>query len=67
MKLLRDVSASELIKIVNNLGYKVTRQKGSNIRLTCSKPNVKHHITIPNHEPIKTGTLSSISEIYQIS
>jgi predicted RNA binding protein YcfA (HicA-like mRNA interferase family) len=37
----------------------VSRQKGSHIRLTCKFPQ-EHHITIPNHDPIKVGTLSGI-------
>jgi predicted RNA binding protein YcfA (HicA-like mRNA interferase family) len=59
MKLPRDVSATDLVKASKKLGYEVTRQTGSHIRLT-SKENGEHHITIPNHSPIKIGTLSSI-------
>jgi predicted RNA binding protein YcfA (HicA-like mRNA interferase family) len=39
--------------------YKSTRQTGSHIRLT-TQINGEHHITIPNHDPIKLGTLSAI-------
>jgi len=59
MKLPRSVSAKELIKSLGKIGYEVTRQKGSHIRLSCTTPN-EHHITIPNHDPIRVGTLSSI-------
>jgi predicted RNA binding protein YcfA (HicA-like mRNA interferase family) len=59
MKLPRDVSAQDLIKASKKLGYEVTRQTGSHIRLTTHK-NGTHHITIPNHAPIKIGTLSAI-------
>lgn len=41
------------------MGYAIDRQKGSHIRLT-TKLNGEHHITIPNHAPLKIGTLSSI-------
>jgi predicted RNA binding protein YcfA (HicA-like mRNA interferase family) len=34
-------------------------QTGSHIRLTTQE-NGEHHITIPNHSPIKIGTLSAI-------
>lgn len=40
-------------------GYEITRQKGSHIRLTTQEPS-EHHITIPNHVPLKVGTLSAI-------
>lgn len=59
MRLPRDVSASELIKALRKLGYQESRQTGSHIRLSTSQ-NGQHHITIPNHDPIKVGTLSAI-------
>ena len=54
-----DTSAGDLIKLLKHFGYTVTRQSGSHIRLTTEK-NGQHHITIPNHNPIKLGTLSAI-------
>ena len=59
MRLPRDISSTELIKLLQKLGYQVTRQKGSHIRLTTTKQG-EHHITIPNHNPLRLGTLSSI-------
>jgi predicted RNA binding protein YcfA (HicA-like mRNA interferase family) len=59
MRLPRDTSAQELIKSLQKLGYIVTRQKGSHIRLTTTN-NGQHHVTIPNHNPVKLGTLASI-------
>lgn len=56
---LRSISAKELIKSLGKIGYEVSRQKGSHIRLTAQFPKV-HHVTVPNHDPIKIGTLSSI-------
>jgi len=41
------------------LGYQITRQTGSHLRLTTNERG-EHHITIPNHDPIKVGTLSGI-------
>ena len=59
MKIPRDINAINLIKALKLLGYEVTRQTGSHIRLTTIQEG-EHHITIPNHSPIKIGTLSSI-------
>ncbi len=59
MKLPRNISADELISSLKKFGYTVSRQKGSHIRLTTIS-NGEHHLTIPNHSPIKLGTLSSI-------
>lgn len=59
MKLLRDLSSDDLIKKLSELGYDVTRQTGSHIRLTTSE-NGTHQITIPAHNPIKIGTLNNI-------
>lgn len=66
MKLPSNVAGNELIKSLQKIGYFVSRQKGSHIRLSCSLPSGEHHVTIPNHDPIKIGTLSSIiSDIAQ--
>jgi len=59
MRLPRDISSTELIKLLKKLGYQKTRQKGSHIRLTTFQEG-EHHITIPDHNPIRLGTLSSI-------
>jgi len=59
MRLPRDISSTELIKLLQKFGYQISRQKGSHIRLTTTKQR-EHHITIPNHDPIRLGTLSSI-------
>lgn len=59
MKLPRDVSGDDLIKALRQLDYEPTRQSGSHIRLTTTE-NGEHHVTIPNHDTIKLGTLASI-------
>ena len=59
MKLPRDVSGADLVKALRKLGYVVTRQKGSHIRVTTQRDG-EHHEAIPNHDPIKVETLSSI-------
>ncbi len=59
MKLPRHVSARELIKALAAYGYSVTRQKGSHIRLTTQREG-EHHLTIPDHDPLRVGTLSGI-------
>jgi predicted RNA binding protein YcfA (HicA-like mRNA interferase family) len=38
MRLPRDVSGAELVKRLGRIAYRVTRQTGSHIRLTCDKP-----------------------------
>jgi predicted RNA binding protein YcfA (HicA-like mRNA interferase family) len=59
MKLPRDVSGADLAKRLGRLGYVVTRQTGSHLRLTISERD-RHHLTIPNHDPLKVGTLAGI-------
>ncbi|MCX5727868.1 MAG: type II toxin-antitoxin system HicA family toxin [Nitrospirae bacterium] len=41
------------------LGYSVTRQTGSHLRLMTSEHG-EHHLTIPLHSPLRIGTLSAI-------
>ncbi len=59
MRLPQDIGANDLIKALSKLGYQITRQTGSHIRLTTINKG-QHHISIPNHNPVKIGTLSSI-------
>ncbi|MEI6818387.1 MAG: type II toxin-antitoxin system HicA family toxin [Verrucomicrobiota bacterium] len=56
MKIPRDIDAARLIRALRVLGYQTTRQEGSHIRLTSTVGGT-HHLTIPNHRPLKTGTL----------
>lgn len=56
MKVPRDIGASELIRALKVLGYETIRQDGSHIRLTTEVGGT-HHVTVPNHRPLKTGTL----------
>lgn len=59
MRLPRDVSGNDLINALKLLGYSPTRQSGSHIRITTME-NGEHHITVPNHDSIKLGTLAAI-------
>ena len=59
MRIPRDVAAGDLVKALARLGYRVTRQKGSHIRLTTDQGG-EHHEVVPNHDPVKIGTLHSI-------
>ncbi len=59
MKIPRDVSAERLISSLRVLGYSITRQHGSHIRLTTLLDG-EHHEVVPNHNPVKIGTLLQI-------
>ena len=59
MKLPRDISGADLAKRLGRLGYEITRQTGSHQRLTTTERG-QHHVTIPNHDPLKVGTLAGI-------
>lgn len=59
MKLPRDISGAELAKALSGIGYRITRQTGSHLRLTLDTLH-QHHITIPAHDPLKVGTLAAI-------
>jgi predicted RNA binding protein YcfA (HicA-like mRNA interferase family) len=59
MRLPRDVDGAQRVKALSVLGYEVTRQKGSHIRVTTQRDGENHEV-IPYHHPIKAGTLSGI-------
>ena len=56
MKIPRDLYGSDVAKALRVLGYERVRQDGSHIRLTTAV-NGTHHVTVPSHKPLKTGTL----------
>ena len=59
MRIPRDLSGKALIQALAGLGYEITRQTGSHIRLVTQQ-NGEHHVTIPKHDPMRVGTLSAI-------
>ena len=59
MRLPRDVKATALIKLLEQFGYLKIRQTGSHIRMEKIEPPV-HKVTIPNHNPVRIGTLNKI-------
>jgi predicted RNA binding protein YcfA (HicA-like mRNA interferase family) len=58
-RLPRDVSGAALAKRLEAFGYAVTRQKGSHLRLTTQQGG-EHHVTVPNHGFLRTGTLNGV-------
>jgi predicted RNA binding protein YcfA (HicA-like mRNA interferase family) len=58
-RLPRDVSGADLARLLETYGYAVTRQRGSHLRLTTHEGG-EHHVTVPNHDPLRTGTLNGI-------
>jgi predicted RNA binding protein YcfA (HicA-like mRNA interferase family) len=59
MRLPRDLSGQELARALGVLGYRITRQTGSHLRLTTLEGG-EHHITIPRHRSLRVGTLAAI-------
>jgi predicted RNA binding protein YcfA (HicA-like mRNA interferase family) len=59
MKHPRDLSAEDLVQRLKPLGYRVTRQVGSHMRLTTEQ-NGQHHITIPAHKQITIGKINAL-------
>jgi predicted RNA binding protein YcfA (HicA-like mRNA interferase family) len=57
---LPQISGQDLIKVLQKLGYEVTRQKGSHIRLRKTTVIGDHSITIPDHKALAKGTLNDI-------
>ena len=59
-KLPRNITGRNLCAFLKKYGYVVTRQTGSHIRLSRASSDSIHHLTIPDHKPIKIGTLNKI-------
>ena len=59
MRMPRDLSGADFVKRFARFGSSVTRQTGSHMRLTSASGG-EHHITLPNHDPLRLGTLAAI-------
>lgn len=59
MKLPRDISGRDLARARGVFGYAITRQTGSDLRLT-TQDRGEHHLTIPDHVSLRVGTLAAI-------
>ena len=60
MKIPRDLSGTELIKLLcKHYGYGRVNQEGSHVILETNSPR-KHRISIPDHSPLRIGTLNAI-------
>ena len=71
MRTPRNITGQELLKLLRKkFGYEQSRQVGSHIR-TTTQGNGEHHVSVPNHNPIKVETLngiiSDVAEHFQIS
>jgi len=59
VRLPRDLAGEDLSTRLAVLGYRITRQTGSHLRLTTDRGG-EHHVTLPRHAALRVGTLSAI-------
>lgn len=59
VRLPRDLSGRDLARKLRRYEYVITRETGSHMRLT-TRQGGEHHITIPDHDNLRLGTLSAI-------
>lgn len=57
---LPQVNGKSVVKLLQRLGYRTVRQKGSHARLVGNSSAGEHHITIPVHHTLAKGTLNDI-------
>lgn len=60
MPRLPQARGSDVIGLLQSLGYEVVRQRGSHVRLRKSTPLGVHAITVPAHKALAKGTLNDI-------
>lgn len=61
------ISGADAIKKLEKLGYSVSRQKGSHVRLHHSTDANKKPLTVPLHSELKPGLLNQILKDADIS
>lgn len=55
----KNITGQELIKRLARFGYVPIRQSGSHIRVKTNRNGI-HSETIPNHKPLREGTVNKI-------
>jgi predicted RNA binding protein YcfA (HicA-like mRNA interferase family) len=55
----RSISGDDLVKLLQQFGYRVAKQKGSHMKLTTTQKG-QHHLIVPRHGAIRVGTLHRI-------
>ena len=60
MRLPRDLSGHELIRLLKRYGYEPARQLRSHIRLQSDLRGHSYRVTVPDHRSLRLGTLSAI-------
>jgi predicted RNA binding protein YcfA (HicA-like mRNA interferase family) len=64
MTVLPLISGKECIKTLSKIGYSKSRTKGSHVRMVCPG---RAPVTVPLHDELDRGTLSSILRTVNIS
>lgn len=59
MRLPRDLSGEEMVRVLHVLGYEPTRRSTSHVQLTTQLGG-EHHIMIPLHSSLRVGTLAML-------
>lgn len=60
MPKLPQVSGDKVIRLLESLGYKRIRQRGSHVALRKVTPLGEHNLTVPMHKAVAKGTLSDV-------
>ena len=63
MKVPRDLSGSQLIKVLcRDWDYRTIHQEGSHVILQTETPG-HQRLSVPNHNPLRVGTLNAILRV----
>ena len=57
---LPQVSGLDIARLLESLGYRFMRQRGSHARYTLNTTVGTHKVTVPTHRVIAKGTLNDI-------
>jgi len=60
------ISGKKAIKILEENGFVVSRQKGSHVVLTKNTPKGNKIAVVPVHKELKKGTLRSIASMSEL-
>ncbi|MGC9443769.1 MAG: type II toxin-antitoxin system HicA family toxin [Candidatus Methanospirareceae archaeon] len=67
MPRLKDVSGDTVVRILcNKMGFEISGQSGSHVRLSKMTPEGKVGTVVPLHKELKIGTLSGVLKLAKV-
>ena len=69
MPKLPDISGERMVRVLEKVGFRVVRQRGSHVKLSRehTEPFIPDIVTVPLHRTLRKGTLHDILKVANVT